>query len=212
MASDFMGADGALFSDVNPVGATGLLTTFSFVAWATEAGMMAPAAGQRAIVTNSNFRIGMDLHIVIRVAVTEVGFSRVRLKPWWLRSNREFHAPGMSAAGVVANANYLDVDSDAFGALVGNLADTNRVWAASEKRSDVIGPARHSTTIWLDDIWQIDIDAASATFDRTIAFFYPAHGRALALTGNYTHSGGETTQPTVQVAWHTGKSATGGGS
>ncbi len=170
--------------------------------------------------------------------------SRVRLKPWWKRMSLEHRGPGdpgnqpqLAAPDPATPANgWVTPDEDQFGSgpiIDANPrssvhADNNRlVWFPVPKLVDVTqwqsvdpppaAPARQSDSIFLDDVWTLDLqnpnDAAyadtqgtsQAGFGRSVAFMYVSHGYALGLTHQFSVAGGEGSPALlIDLTWANG--------
>lgn len=121
--------------------------------------------------------------------------SSVRLKPWFLRQGDEFRGPG-GAGGWTQNDNLE------FGG--GTVQNNRAVWYPVVKMIDIsewqsvnpptAAPPRHSTSIFEDDVWQMDLqDPNNPDYQktrlpgqiglaRTATFMYVCHGYALGFT------------------------------
>lgn len=137
--------------------------------------------------------------------------SSIRLKPWFLRQGDEFRGPGGSG-GWTGN------DQLEFGG--GTAANNRAVWYPVVKMIDIsewqsvnppaAAPPRHSTSIFVDDVWQLDLqDPNSASYQntllpgqnllgRSVSFMYVCHGYALGLTYECVLDGNIEEEPNPQ--------------
>lgn len=169
----------------------------------------------------NRFRMGQQVLFWLGVSssVFNSGNSwirKLRLKPWWLRPNIEYRAPG--------DPEYLGVDRSVFKG--SGIANNRYTWIPAPKRLDVTEfnaappttpPARHSDSLMLDDLWTVALqDASDAAYQalfaedqersRWVVFMYPAMGYALGFTWD-AEIGGEMVQgvePRISLTWTTG--------
>jgi hypothetical protein len=218
---------GAEFGEVQPLASRGgrLLAQPSIILAAQSFG--AGAAINTAVIQQltplNSFRLGQQVFFwlgVVPGAAAGDWASRIRLKLWWARPNKEYRAPGFS--------RWENIDRVTFGAgpVVGNPVENNRyVWMPSPKRLDttpytVAPPAiptlPNSDSVLLDDCLVMDLpdpnDAAYiANFptpqvvSRWATFLYPAMGYALGVTWD-ADAGGQSipTTMTISLNWSVG--------
>ena len=203
---------GADFSDIYPRGATGSIDAKTPAALSTDGSGLDTGIVQPVTPSNS-YRMGQQIMFWLTVfnplttGVAPNWISRIRLKPWWARPNMEMRQ-AFGGSGAPGSNAVLGVDPQVFGdsASGSNLVDNRMVWVPSQKRLDVTefqtpppvaAPARHSDSVFLEDLWTIDLqdpnDAAYAgkfgsdqVVGRTIVFPYPAMGYALGFTYEVT--------------------------
>lgn len=154
--------------------------------------------------------------------------SRVRLKPWWLRPNNEFRAPGMNPGTNDVSAlipGWKTVDQQTFSG--GTYVNNRACWFPAVKMLDVsefqvanpppAAPARQSDSLFVDDLWTLDLQVPSSVgaqstlltgqnaVGRGVSFLYVSHGYALGLTHEITVVGqGVAPKLTLDLTWVTG--------
>lgn len=170
----------------------------------------------------NRFRLGQQMFIWLGVSSSVFNngnswISKLRLKPWWLRPNLEYRAPG--------DPEYTGLDRETFG---GTTIDNNRyVWMPSPKRLDItefctsppsLPPPNESDSLMLDDLWTFGLqDASDPNYQNLFApdqelsrwdvFLYPAMGYAIGFTWEAEIGGEETeeaVQPRISFTWKTG--------
>lgn len=226
------GARGAEFSELAPKDPTTGRLRNEFVA-------LSAAGLENGTITEMTaldaFRIGQQIFIWLGITnpVLEVEgqpdnwITRIRLKPWWLRPNLEYRAPGTPIRSVSPVDNYLGIDRETFGST--SVLNNRYVWIPSPKRLDLTewqtpnpppaSPPRHSDSLFLDDVWTFDLQSPTdadyqAAFarpgqqvSRWAAFLYPAMGYALGLTWEAEYAAGITgrlPQALVSLTYATG--------
>jgi len=174
------------------------------------------ANGQIKAVTPLNaFRPGQQVlfwltiyNRLITFGEGQQGFiSQVKLKPWWLRPNLEFRAPGYTS--------WHPVDEQTFSG--GTEENNRRGWVPSQKiisvnewsGSTTPPPSLkgHVDSYYVDDVWVFDLqDPTDADYENTpigdqqglwraVGFFYVSHGYALGFTCDATIEMTEGEQP-----------------
>jgi len=213
-----MPIQGAVFTDIQPISAADAAYRPAVFVPNYE-GLDDIANRQFVSETWDEFRIGQTIYVEIEIFLDVPGVTAIRLRPWWLRPQREFRAVG---PGVTTDQYFVGplgnngVDFFAFGAPGGSLAVTHRLWLSSPKRLDIVPPASPtglSYSQFLDDVWEFPLEPQAdvvAGWSRRWAFVYPAHGYALAFTSDYVGAPGEgeleeITEPTVELSWATGQ-------
>ena len=221
-----MAKRGAEFSDVTPRLATGqVVWDITLESVAFGAGTAIDTADVQQVTALNSFRLGQQIFFHLGVAPEALGegnyISRVILKPWWLRPNIEYRAPGVGG--------WLGIDRQNFGDGPdgGDPLYSNRYcWIPSPKRLDTTqydttpiptAPARHSYSMFEDDLWVLDMpDFSSGAYPglfganqdpaRWVAFMYPAMGFALGFTWDV-----ELAEPgqfggtlPIKLTWHVG--------
>jgi hypothetical protein len=220
---------GAEFSDLQALNSAGILNN-SFFQFASSPGLESGTIVQRT--PNNSFRYGQQILFTIGISnpivagVADNWITRLKLKPWWARPNREFRQAG-GGNGSPGSSAYLPVDRQAF--LLTSITDNRYVWIPSPKRLDItpfstppppVSEARTSDSVMLDDVWVWDLqDADSAAYQadfpapqepsRWNAFFYPAMGYALGFTWDASYhttvgQGNPQPFPRVSLTWATG--------
>lgn len=198
---------GAEFSDLQPKNAIGALN-LSFVSLTSSTpGLDSGVILQ--VTPNNAFRLGQQIFFWLGISnplFEDVGgdnwYTSVRLKPWWARPNMEFRQAG-GGGGQLGATGFLGIDTQVFGPGPQTGLDQNRnIWIPSPKRLDwtewnvpppPVAVARTSDSIFLDDVWKLDLrDANDAAYiaqfpapqvpARWIGFLYPAMGYALGFT------------------------------
>lgn len=219
---------GAEFGDVQPLLNRGgpLVARPSIV-------LGAPAFGSGAAINTAviqqvtplnSFRLGQQIFFWLGVRPGLAGgpwASRVRLKLWWARPNKEFRTPGSPIWEVI--------DRETFGAgpTVDANQDNNRyVWMPSPKRLDITpyqapppaaSPVFDSDSVLLDDCLVMDlpdpndpVEIANFTAPQVVsrwgAFLYPAMGYSLGITWDADAGGGGTapTELLISLTWSVG--------
>lgn len=235
---------GAEFSEVAPKNAGGQIR-FNGLGDTINFGAVTDTLENGTIVRVSPynvFRPGQQILFWLGVYNANVGtapnnnyITRVRLKPWWARPNLEYREPGDPAftSPLDVTPGYKQIDQQTF--LLTTDVNNRYIWMPSPKRLDVtqyallpappagpaLAPARHSDSLFLDDIWTMDLqDPTSAayaaafpapqTVSRWAAFWYPAHGYALGFThqfDTFQPGGGGVPAPSlqIQVNWIVGR-------
>ncbi len=220
---------GAEFGEVQPLSSRGgpIVVGPSTILPATAfgAGSLIDTARIHQVTPLNSFRLGQQIFFWLGVRPGPAGLvpwaSRVRLKLWWARPNKEYRTPG--------NPSWLEIDRVTFGngPVVGDpLANNRYVWIPSPKRLDTtpfstpppaIPPLPNSDSILLDDCLVMDLpDPNSAAYianfpapqvvSRWGAFFYPAMGYALGMTWDAV-GGGQGAPPstlTISLTWAVG--------
>lgn len=199
---------GAEFGEVQPLRSRGgplqaqpsiVLPSASF-----GAGTAINTAFIQQVTPLNSFRLGQQICFWIGVVPGQAGgawASRVRLKLWWLRPNKEYRAPGFT--------KWEDIDRITFGngpviaPPPGDpLANNRYVWIPSPKRLDITpyqtpppaaSPLPNSDSVLLDDCLVMDlpdpndpVEIANFPSPQVVSrwgvFFYPAMGYALGMT------------------------------
>jgi len=219
---------GAEFGEVQPLASRGgrLLVQPSIVLAAQSHGTGAAidtAVIQQVTPLNS-FRLGQQIFFWLGVVSGTAGgdwASRIRLKLWWARPNKEYRAPGFP--------RWEQIDRVTFGngPVVGDEVSNNRyVWTPSPKRLDttpfsvappVIPTLPNSDSVLLDDCLVMDLPDPNdpvniANFptpqvvSRWSAFLYPAMGYALGMTWDADAGGLGNAPPTMTISlgWSVG--------
>lgn len=176
----------------------------------------------------NSFRLGQQITFWLGVVPGKPGgdwASRVRLKLWWARPNKEYRTPGFP--------DWLEIDRITFGngPVVAPpppqpLANNRYVWTPSPKRLDITPyqtppppapPLPNSDSILLDDCLVMDLPdpndpvytalfPAPQVVSRWDVFFYPAMGYALGMTWD-AEGGGQGGIPsslTISLTWAVG--------
>jgi hypothetical protein len=219
---------GAEFGDVQPLLSRGgplqaqpsiVLPTASF-----GAGTAIDTAVITPVTSLNSFRLGQQICFWLGVVPGIPGgawASRVRLKLWWLRPNKEYRAAGF--------ARWEDIDRITFGngPVAANPVENNRyVWIPSPKRLDITpyqtppppaSPLPNSDSVLLDDCLVMDLpDPNDATYaalfpapqvvSRWAVFFYPAMGYGLGMTWDATPGTGSPmpTELRISLTWAVG--------
>jgi hypothetical protein len=218
---------GAEFGEVQPLRSRGgpLVAAPAIVLPATAfgAGAAIDVAQIFQVTPLNSFRDGQQIIFRLGVVPGLAGgnwASRVRLKLWWLRPNKEYRPPGFPS--------WLEIDRVTFrdGPVVGDPVTNNRyVWMPGPKRLDTtpfstpppaIPPLPNSDSILLDDCLVLDLPdpndpvyianfPAPQVVSRWVSFFYPALGYALGITWDATP--GEQALPetlSISLTWSTG--------
>lgn len=186
--------DGPQFGEIQPKNNLGQLsgTVINLAAQGLDYGSIVQ------VTPSGSFRVGQQIWFNLQVQQAleseQSYITSVRLKPWWLVENIEFRPPGSSGG-------WLDVDEAAFSG--GQVFNNRWCWMPSPKRLDITpyqtpapeaSPARNSDSIFLDDVWKIELDDPSnpdwqatllpgqTRLRRGLSFYYPAHGVALGFT------------------------------
>jgi hypothetical protein len=224
---------GAEFGEVQPLQSRGgpLLAapTITLLKSAYGAGTAIDTAVIQQITPLNSFRLGQQIFFWLGVVPGFPGeewASRVRLKLWWARPNKEYRAPGFP--------KWEEIDRVTFGngpvvlPVPGNpLANNRYVWMPSPKRLDTTPfmtppPALpvlpNSDSILLDDCLVMDLPdpndpvyianfpVATQDVSRWAAFLYPAMGYALGVTWN-ADAGGQGPIPSemlISLTWSVG--------
>jgi hypothetical protein len=211
--------EGPQFSSIEPKSDQGLLSSTSItipVGDGLEYGVITQVTPLDA------FRVGQQIWFNLQIGQVAAGsqswISRVRLRPWWLTENIEFRPPGSSGG-------WIGPDQAAFSG--GQVANNRYAWSESPKRLDqspygstppVVSPVRMSDSIFLADLWTIDMDdpnnplwtasllAGQTQLRRSLSFYYPAHGVALGFTCEITSGGlaAPITTVPIYLKWKTG--------
>jgi hypothetical protein len=169
----------------------------------------------------NSFRLGQQIIFWLGVRPGVAGqswASRVRLKLWWLRPNKEYRPPG--------SPGWLEIDRVTFGdgpvvlPTPDPVANNRYVWIPSPKRFDITpfqtpppaaSPLPNSDSVLLDDCLVLDLpDPADPTYTplfpppqvvcRWVTFFYPAMGYALGMTWNADAGGGGSVPSNLQIS------------
>jgi len=231
-----MGARGAEFSELQPRNGKGALdiefVTLPISSQGLESGVIVPVTPFNA------FRLGQQIIFWLGVANPVFGanpndnfMTSVRLKLWWARPNLEYRTPGTRGPAPTSDgSNYLGIDTETFLPGPNTGQDNNRyVWIPSPKRLDVTqyqtpppvaAEARTSDSLFLDDVWKMDLqDPSDADYianfptpqvpSRWEVFMYPAMGYALGFTWDGEFNVDPTppvAQPTplVSLSWASG--------
>lgn len=224
---------GADFSDVLPRNAQGLLDCVNF----TQLPLSAQGldSGQIFQVTpNNSFRLGQQVLFWLGIANpadpnTEQFITRIQIKPWWARNNNEFRQAFGGDGSPGSTAPVVPYDTQVFGGgpVGGGLLDNRFVWVPSQKRLDLTeflpgpspppSPARHSDSLFLQDLWTMDLQSpldpaytgkfvAPQVASRWISNLYPALGYALGFTfeATYNDAGQPDVAPLFNLSWVTG--------
>jgi hypothetical protein len=217
-----MGKRGAEFAEIEPRSSRGIINSFQTLSGVSEGldnGEPFPIIqGAYALDTTTSpnplkgldaFRIGQQILFWIGIAnpifmidanpVTANWITSIQLKPWWLRPNLEYRAPGFPISAAPFT-EWTGLDAATF--LLTGVSNNKYAWIPSPKRLDITqyqippptaSPVRNSDSLMLDDVWKWELqdpnDAAYiADFpapqivSRWSAFFYPAMGYSLAFT------------------------------
>jgi hypothetical protein len=186
--------EGPQFSDIQPKDSRGLLNAATVV---LSQGVGLDYGIIQQVTPLNAFRVGQQIWFNLQIGQVvpdlQSYITRVRLKPWWLCENIEFRAPG--------SPTWIDADQSAFSG--GTVVNNRYCWMPSPKRLDITpyqtpppdaSPVRNSDSIFLDDLWTIEMDVPTnlnwqatllvgqTELRRGISFFYPAHGMALGFT------------------------------
>jgi hypothetical protein len=221
---------GAEFGEVQPLqNRGGLIRAAPGAIVLAKSAFGAGAAIDTAVIQQvtplNSFRLGQQIFFWLGVVP---GFpegpwaSRVRLKLWWLRPNKEYRGAG--------SPTWLPIDRATFGdgPVVANpLANNRYVWIPSPKRLDTTPfmtppPAMpvlpNSDSVLLDDCLVMDLPdpndpvyianfpVATQDVSRWAAFLYPAMGYALGMTWN-ADGGGQGPAPDflhIGLSWSVG--------
>ena len=209
---------GAEFGDVKPLRTAGgplavtpftTLTSSSF-----GAGDAINTAVIQQVAPLNSFRLGQQLVFWLGVRPGIAGgqwASRVRLKLWWLRPNKQYRAPGTNV--------WLPIDKETFfngPAPTSDVTDNRYCWIPSPKRLDVtpygtappaVPPLPNSDSALLDDCLVLDLPdpndpvyqakfVSPQVVSRWVTFLYPAMGYSLGMTWDAT-GGGQGAVPGV---------------
>lgn len=210
--------EGPQFSPIQPTNSHGLLHS-AFINLSQGVGLDYGTIQQ--VTPLGAFRVGQQIWFNLQIGQVapeaQSYITQVRIKPWWLTENIEFRAPG--------NPSWIEADQSAFSG--GTVTNNRYCWMPSPKRLDITpyqtsppdpSPARNSDSIFLDDIWTIQMDNPSnadwqatllvgqTELRRGISFFYPAHGVALGLTCEITQGVDQAPISSVRayLKWKTG--------
>jgi hypothetical protein len=223
---------GAEFGEVQPLQSRGgpLLVQPSIVlsSAAFGAGAAINTAFIQQVTPLNSFRLGQQIMFWLGVVPGKAGgawASRVRLKLWWARPNKEYRAPGFP--------QWLDIDRVTFGngpviapPPPDPLANNRYVWIPGPKRLDTtpfstpppaIPPLPNSDSVLLDDCIVMDLPDPNdpvyiplfpppQSVSRWGVYMYPAMGYALGMTWDAV-SGTEGAPPnslTISLTWATG--------
>lgn len=220
---------GAEFGDVKPLriqgGPIGVTPFTVLSAAAFGAGDAINTAFIQQVCPLNSFRLGQQVIFWLGVVPGPGGIapwaSRVRLKLWWLRPNKQYRAPGVNG--------WLPIDKATFGngpAPTSDQTDNRYCWIPSPKRLDVtpygtappaVPPLPNSDSALLDDCLVLDLPdpgnpAYQAKFvspqvvSRWTSFFYPAMGYSLGMTWDATAGGQGAVPSTLSISlnWATG--------
>ncbi len=142
--------------------------------------------------------------------------SSVRLKPWFLRQGDEFRGPG-------GQGGWTQNDQLEFGGAT--VLNNRAVWRPVPKMLDTsqwgtppppAAPDRHSDSLFLDDIWKLDLqDPNDAAYRATLlpgqtglarcaSFMYVSHGYALGFTYEATVEGEGNPAVLIDLNWQLG--------
>jgi len=224
---------GAEFGEVQPLQSRGgpLIVQPSLILPATAygAGSAINTAQIQQVTPLNSFRLGQQIVFWLGVVPGKADSnwaSRVRLKLWWARPNKEYRTPGFP--------KWLEIDRVTFGngPVVGPvppldpLADNRYVWIPSPKRLDTtpfstpppaIPTLPNSDSILLDDCLVMDLPdpndpvyIAKFPSPQVVSswgvFFYPAMGYALGMTWNADggNQGAPPSDLTISLTWATG--------
>lgn len=220
-----MAKRGAEFSDVNPRLPDGIITSdITLDGSAFGEGTAIDTAEIQQVTPLNAFRLGQQIFFHLGVAPEPVGegvyISRVILKPWWLRPNIEYRAPGVGGWLPIDRQNFGD------GPLGPDVFNNRYCWIPSPKRLDTtefdsapipVAPPRNSYSMFEDDLWVLDLpDLSAGAYPnlfgpnqdpaRWVAFMYPAMGYALGFTWGVELSGPGQFAGTlpIKLTWHTG--------
>jgi hypothetical protein len=223
---------GAEFGEVQPLSRRGgpivvqpsiVLPSESF-----GAGVAIDTAVIKQVTPLNSFRLGQQIFFWLGVVPGAAGqqedwASRVRLKLWWLRPNKEYRAPG--------DPSWLEIDRVTFRdgpdavAPIDPLENNRYVWIPSPKRLDTtpfstappaIPSLPNSDSVLVDDCLVLDLPDPNdlvyqANFpspqvvSRWVAFLYPAMGYALGMTWNADAGGIEIPDTmTISLTWSVG--------
>ena len=163
-------------------------------------------AGRQFVAeTYNQFREGQSVLIDLELQLETPGVTRVRLQPWWLKSNSEMRPPGAVAA------TYTAQDVAAFGAFAGTLATTQGCWKPASHRRIVLPPVAPIPLVYEryhQSVWEFEFPVAGigAGFRLRHSFFVPAQGRALGFTSEFdgTPGVGPINIPPLYFSWKTG--------
>lgn len=168
-------------------------------------GVLTVAGRQFLADTYNQFREGQSVLVTLELGLETPGVSRVRLMPWWLKSNSEFRPPGASAA------TYTAQDVAAFGAFGATLGTTEGVWVPGSHRRIVLPPVSPVSLVYERYhrvVWEFEMPVAGPApgFRLRHSFFVPAQGRGLGFTSEFdgTPGMGPMPIPVVYLAWKTG--------
>lgn len=218
---------GAEFGEVQPLASRGgPLRAASLITLPSSsfgAGTAINTAVIQQVTPTNSFRLGQQICFWLGVRPGVAGgnwASRVRLKLWWLRPNKEYRAPGFT--------RWEDIDRITFGngPVVGDpLANNRFVWIPSPKRLDITpyqtpppaaSPLPNSDSVLLDDCLVMDlpdpndpVEIANFPSPQTVSrwgvFFYPAMGYALGMTWD-ADAGGQSVPSTlgISLTWAVG--------
>jgi|JI9StandDraft_2_1071091.scaffolds.fasta_scaffold12344_2 hypothetical protein len=174
----------------------------------------------------NSFRIGQQIFFWLGVVPGVAGgawASRVRLKLWWVRPNKEYRAPGFPKWEQIDRATFGDgpviLPADP-------VANNRYVWIPSPKRFDITPfqtpppaapPLPNSDSVLLDDCLVMDLPdpndpayvalfPAPQVVSRWDSFFYPAMGYALGMTWDADGGGGGPApqELTISLTWQVG--------
>lgn len=247
MSGSGTGSRGAEFGKILPIGGDALLRVGGFdPAKRIFLGTNTDTLENGSIVQVSPehaFAPGQQVLFFLTVYNGPVGqgdpwISRVRLKPWWKRISLEKRGPGDpgNQPALQPNRGWTYPDENQFGSgpvvdadpsSSTHAANNRLVWMPTVKMVDVTqwqtvnpppaSPARQSDSIFLDDVWTLDLQdpsvaAYAATkgtsqpnFGRSAAFLYVSHGYALGLTHQFDVSGqGNPPGLYIDITWATG--------
>lgn len=218
---------GADFSDLQPRDSRGILDNGFFSLLLTAQGLEHGVVQQ--VTPNNVFRHGQQVIFWLGVAnviseVDENFFTRLRLKPWWARSNMEYRQAGAASGAFAAADRYYPIDQQVFGGTA--LANNRYIWVPGQKRLDVTqyqtpppaaALARTSDSLLLEDIWAMDLQNPTSadyiadfqvgqTPSRWMPIFYPAQGYALGFTweAEYDDPQGDNVLPEVSLTYTVG--------
>lgn len=227
---------GAEFGKILPQTSQGLITTTPNLVVPTADFGLDNGLIHQVSDTNA-YRMGQQILFWIGILNTPVGgnsWAQVQIKPYWLRPNNEYRAPGTPTRApnleIPPGSGWAPIDDQTFhaGPVVGAPLDNNRyVWIPSPKRLDITeyttapptpSPARNSASEMEDDFWQWNLQdpavpAYAALFpspqeiSRWSVFMYPAMGYAIGFTANATPTNLQAPLPPtlrVVVSWTTG--------
>jgi len=176
------------------------------------------------------FRPGQQIYFYLTVynGATPVNpqdpyISRVRLKPWWLRTSDDFRAPGGPVPPLGA-PTWTSNDQLQFGG--GTDVNNRACWFPHPKMIDVsewqsvnpppAAPARHSDSIIVDEVFALDLQpptdagyqatllAGQTLLGRSTVFQLLSHGWALGFTHQFDVVGQPGPHLLIDLTWQTG--------
>lgn len=229
------GNSGAQFGNVSPRTGSGLLRVEGRTGGSINLGVLPDTLENgyiQQVSPDGAYQPGQQVLFWLTVYNPLVGgryIQRVRLKPWWKRATMEKRGPGDPGNNMAAGQGWTGPDQSQFGSgpvvvLAPNdslRAENNRlVWFPVPKMLDVtqyqtpppvVAPLRQSDSLFLDDVWTLDLQdpsdggyAATAGVDqvavsRSASFLYVSHGYALGLTHQFDVAGDGPGTPSLRI-------------